>query len=90
MTEIYDCTSTDKDTHRFCTLNLAGPMKLKDGQSKLIKMRIVFQATSFKEEKDWGENDEVAKWGPRVIVSFQENYWVDAKSHVYGLKMSSD
>ena len=61
MTEVYDCDNTDKDAYRFCTLNLVGPIKLKDDQSNLKRAHIAFQATSFKEGKHWGDKDEVAK-----------------------------
>ena len=49
----------------------------------MSKAHLIFQASTFKEGKN---KDEVAKWDPRVIVSFQENAWVDARTHIHGLK----
>ena len=88
--EVNDCANntTDKDAYQFCTLNLAVPMKLRPDKLNLTKAHLVFQASGFREGKDWGDKDaELSQWDPsRVIVSFQENAWVDARTHIYGLE----
>ena len=86
VTDVYDCANTNKDVYRFCNLNLAGHMKLNDDKSNLTKAHILFQVTSFKEGKYWGDKDDVAKWNTRVIILFQENTWVEARTRIYGLK----
>jgi hypothetical protein len=40
----------------------------------------------FKGGKDWVDAEERAKFYPQVVVLFQENAWVDAKTKLYGLE----
>ena len=65
---------------RFCTLNLIVPMRTKDDFSNVPKPHIIFTASEFKPGDEWikAERD---LWAPDVIVSFQENAWVDSREY---------
>ena len=56
-----------------------------DGRN-IPKPHIVFQASGFRKGSEWHDQDEVALWDTRVVVSFQENAWVDAQTHMFGLQ----
>ena len=85
--EIYDCVGNEKDLKRFCSLNLAAPMKLLPDKSNLTRAHIVFQRDAgFQDGDDWHDAEERAQWDQRVIVSFQGNAWVDEETHIYALK----
>ena len=70
VAEVYDCANSNKGAYQFCTLNLAGPMKLRHEKLNLTKAYLVFQVSRFREGKDLEDKDEVFQWYPRVIVSF--------------------
>ena len=84
--EVYDAIGKDLDTKRFCTLNLYGAMELRDNRLNLPKPHLVFQATKFQTADDWHDQDERAEWDDRVVVSFQQNAWVDTRTHVHAMK----
>ena len=46
----------------------------------------MFKAKKFQTADDWHDQEERQQWDPRVIVSFQENAWVDTVTHLHGLK----
>jgi hypothetical protein len=77
--------SVDKDDKRFCTLNPMIPMEVLPDFSNLPKPHIVFQGV-FKGGDAWHDANEHAQWDPRVVVSFQEYAWVDARTNLYGLE----
>jgi hypothetical protein len=90
---IFDSTTNDSETKRFCSLNLFIPMELLPDLSNLPKPHLVFKATEFCEGKDWvgkrdspGQQLERDLWSKDVIVSFQENAWVDARTTIYSLQ----
>ena len=68
-------------------------MELLPDLSNLPKPHLVFKATEFCENKDWvgkrdspGQQLERDLWSKDVIVSFQENAWVDARTTIYSLQ----
>lgn len=83
--EVYDAVGNDSDTKRFCTLNLFGGMMLRGDMANQVKPHLVFSASKFRAGEDWDEEERL-QWDPGVIVSFQENAWVDAQTHKYGLE----
>ena len=82
---VYDAVGKDTDTKRFCTLNLFGAMQYREDGLNIPKPHLVFQG-KFQPGKDWHDQEEVSQWDSRVVVSFQENAWVDGRTHRYGLK----
>ena len=81
------------DEKRFCSLNLTLPMELHEAIKNVDtihgldniynypKAHIVFKAKKFQTADDWHDQEERQQWDPRVIVSFQENAWVDTVTH---------
>ena len=47
---------------------------------------LVFKASTFQTDDNWHDKDERDEWDPRVVVLFQPNVWVDAETHMHGLK----
>ncbi len=82
---VYDSVGKGSDTKRFCTLNLFGAMQHREDGKNVPKPHLVFQGKS-QPGCDWHDKEEVALWDSRVVVSFQENAWVDGETHRYGLK----
>ena len=87
---IQDATYDSSDVKRFCTLNLTVPMKVEDDLSNLVRPHLVFKATRFVRGEDQNQKNEEGilereLWDKRVVVSFQENAWVDAQTNLYGL-----
>ena len=73
------------DEKRFCTLNSNAPMELREDQKNFPKAHIVFKASNFQTAENWYDQEEQNEWDPRVVVSFQENVWVDTPTHLHGL-----
>ncbi len=76
----------DLTNKRFCTLNLTVPMEVCPDHNKNLPMPHLIFCGTFKGGEDWANKEERSKWDPRVVVSFQENVWVNARTHIYGLK----
>ena len=83
--QIYDGLHKGSDMKRFCTLNLMIPMEAKIDGSNIPKPHLIFHASSFKPGEDWNVSEK-NEWDQNVIVSFQENAWVEAKGYKYGLE----
>ena len=83
---VYDAIGKDSDVKRFCTLNLFGAMWNREDGLNIPKPHLVFEASCFKKGSEWHDQEEVSLWDTRVVVSFQENAWVDAQTHMFGLK----
>ena len=83
--EVYDGIGKGCDMKRFCTLNLIVPMRTKDDFSNVPQAHIIFAASEFKPGEEWMKAERDL-WAPDVIVSFQENAWVDSKGYKYGLR----
>ena len=83
--KIYDAVGKEGDKKRFCTLNLYGCMELRDDLANLPRVHVVFNASMFQTADDWHNQDERKEWDPRCLVSFQENAWVDAKTHIHAM-----
>jgi hypothetical protein len=49
---VYDAAGKDLDTNHFCTLNLCGPMLLRDDKANQTKPHLVFRG-AFKDGEDW-------------------------------------
>ena len=47
---------------------------------------VVFKASKYQTAEEWHDREEAAKWHPGVVVSFQENAWVNAKTHMHQLR----
>ena len=82
--EVYDANGKDEDTKRFCTLNLYGGMCLREDLANQVKPHLVFHASKFRDGDDWDEAER-EQWDPRVVVSFQQNAWVDAETHMLAM-----
>lgn len=82
---VYDGFGKETDVKRFCTLNLFGAMDYRDDGLNIPKPHVVFNGT-FKPGSEWHDEEEREQWDKRVYVSFQENAWVDARTHILGLK----
>ena len=86
--EVYDSTGKDEDRKRFCTLNLFGGMDYGEdylgNAIPIPKPHLVFKG-KYQSGDDWHDKSEIEEWDSRVVVSFQENAWVDAKTHRLGL-----
>ena len=54
-------------------------MKVEEDLSNLPKPGVIFIATKFIIADDW--NDPPALWDDGVLVSFQENSWVDSTTY---------
>ena len=54
--------------------------------TNIPKPHVVFHATSFQMADQWHDQEERQKWHKDVVVSFQENAWVDARTHIHGLR----
>jgi hypothetical protein len=78
--------SLDLTNKRFCTLNLTVPMEVCPDHNKNLPMPHLIFCGTFKGGEDWANKEERSKWDPRVVVSFQENVWVNARTNIYGLK----
>ena len=85
VVEVYDATAKKTDDKRFCTLNLFGPMLLRDDLANLPKPHLVFSGKT-KAGSEWADAEERALWDDSVVVSFQDNAWVDTTTHIYELK----
>ena len=83
---VYDAIGKDSDIKRVCTLNLFGAMIYREDRLNVPMPHLVFHASGFRKGSEWQDKDEVALWDKRVVVSFQENAWVDAQTHMYGLE----
>lgn len=58
---------------------------IENNKSNLSISHIIFQASRFKEENNWGDTDDIVQWNSRGIVSFQESDSIDAMAHIHGL-----
>lgn len=58
---------------------------MKSDKSSLTRAHLFFQASGFKEGKDCGDKDKIVQCKPRVIVSFQENAWLDTNTYIHGM-----
>lgn len=82
---MYDSTTKDEDNKRFATLNLFVPMQIRADGLGVVKPQVVFRG-KFQTAEEWHDREEAAKWHKGVAVIFQENAWVDARTHMVGLK----
>ena len=53
--------------------------------TNIPKPHVVFRATSFQMADQWHDQEERQKWHKDVVVLFQENAWVNARTHIHGL-----
>lgn len=83
---VYDAVGNENDFRRFCTLDLVIPMKVADDLGNLPKPGVVFSASKFMSAEDWHDQDEAAEWDDRVVVSFQDNAWVDSNTYQHHLR----
>lgn len=83
---VYDAVGNENDFRRFCTLDLVIPMKVTDDLSNLPKPGVVFSASKFMTAEEWHDQEEAAEWDDRVVVSFQDNAWVDSETHQHHLR----
>ena len=90
---VYDAVGNENDFRRLCTLNLVIPkktnktkLKVEDDLSNLPKPGVVFSANSFMTEDYWHEQEDAALWDDHVLVSFQENSWVDSSTYQHHIQ----
>ena len=60
-------------------------MFLRADKTNQTKPHFVFRG-AFKDGDDWRDKDEKDQWDPRVVVTFQDNAWIDGKSHMLFLE----
>ena len=82
--EVYDGCSKGVDIKRLCTLNLMIPMQVSADLSNIPKPHIIFSASAYKVGDDWAVSER-EQWPSNVIVSFQENAWVERRGFKYGV-----
>ena len=51
----------------------------------IVPPHLVFRG-AFQTSEEWHDQDKMAKYHPAIVASFHENAWVDAKTHMHGLK----
>ena len=61
-------------------------MKVEEDLSNLPKPGVVFSATQFMTVDDWQDQEDVALWDDRVLVSFQENACAGITTYQHHLK----
>ena len=61
-------------------------MRMRPDKAHVPKLHVVFKATKFQTAGDWHDQEERQLWDDWVVVSFQSNSWVEAETHMYGLK----
>jgi len=83
---VYDAIGKDSDVKRFCTLSLFEAMRNREDGLNIPMPHLVFEG-AFRPGSEWHDQEEVSLWDDRVVVSFQPNAWVDAPTHMFGLKM---
>ena len=83
--KLCDSVMKPNDEKRFFTVNFIVPMELGEDQKNFPKAHIVFKASNYHTADDWHYQEERNGWDPRVVVSFQENMWVDTPTHLHGL-----
>ena len=83
--EVYDAIGKDADI-TFCTLNLYGSMWNREDGLNIPMPNLVFEG-DFCPGSEWHDQEEKLLWDPRVVLLFQPNAWVDAQTHMFGLKM---
>ena len=54
---------------------------MEEDLRNLPKPGLVFSATEFITTDDWHEQEEAAIWDDCVLVSFQENLWVEITTY---------
>ena len=82
--EVYDAVTNAVDEKRFASLNVTVPMELREDEKNFPKAHIVFKG-KFQTGDEWHDAEERQQWHPDAVVSFQENAWVDSRTHIYGL-----
>ena len=82
---MYDSFMKPNDEKRFCNLILTVPMELREDRKNFPTAKIVFKAYKFRTVDEWHNQEERNGWDPRVVVSFQDNAWVDTSTHLHGL-----
>ena len=97
MDEVYDAVMDPTNEKRFCSLNLTLPMDLHDEFKKVKtiyglknihnypRAHVVFKATKFQTANEWHDQDNRKKGDSSVVVLFQENAWIDTKTHLRGI-----
>ena len=85
--EIYDAVSSSDFEKRFATCNITVPMELREDKKNFPKAHVIFKGT-FQSGDEWHDANERSQWHPDVVVSFQPKAWVDAQTHILGLKQT--
>ena len=85
LSEILDTTGGEKDCYRSASLCITVPGKIDVDGSNFPKWMIIFRG-SFCDGDDWWSEDERKEWHPDVVVSFQENAWMDTASNSIWIK----
>ena len=83
--EVYDAVGKGADVKRFCTLNLIIPMTPRADGKNHPKLHVVFKG-KYQSADEWHDQNERSEWDEDVVVSFQENAWVDTKTHIHFLE----
>ena len=83
--KVYDPVMNPNAEKRFCIITLTVPLELREERKNFPQAHIVFKNYNFHTADDWHDQEERNRWDPRVVLSFQENEWVDTSAHLHGL-----
>ena len=61
-------------------------MDIRDDGLAILPPHVIFIPSKFQTSAEWHDQEAAAKWHKGVVVSLQPNAWVDAKTHMHGLK----
>lgn len=73
---VVDSLTKESDAKRFATLDLTIAMEPKEDLSNVPKPHTIFRGKTQK-GSNWADKDEIEQWDNGVVVSFQENAWID-------------
>ena len=83
--KVYNSVMNPNDKKRFCTLKFIVTMEMHEYRKNYPKAHIVFKASNFQTADYWKDQEEHNGWDTRVVVSFQDNLWVDTPTHLHVL-----
>ena len=82
----YDAVGNENDFCKLYTLDLVIPMDVEEDLSNLPNPGVVFIATNFMIEDDRHDQEDADLWYDCVLVSFQENAWVEITTYQHHIK----
>ena len=83
--EAYNSTTKDGDEECFAILNAFILMMCREDKLNIPKPHVVVCSSTFQTAEQWHDQEEACHWDKHVLVSFQENAWVDSCTQSHGL-----